>query len=158
MGYVWKHIFRKPLAALAVLCFGAVIALTLCGLKKAQAEALVQYQEVFRNVKVDCRVTNLTGSQSDTVTLRLRTDGAEHPAAALYQDGTWVRAQSTLDGSYLVLEAPVQGQVVLLDEGGLSPLVFILGGAGLAALLAAVWLILRHRKFSSHTVEQATNS
>ena len=67
MGYVWKHIFRKPLAALAVLCFGAVIALTLCGLKKAQAEALVQYQEVFRNVKVDCRVTNLTGSQSDNL-------------------------------------------------------------------------------------------
>ena len=67
MGYVWKHIFRKPLAALAVLCFGAVITLSLCGLQKAQAEALVQYQEVFRNVKVDCRVTNLTGSQSENL-------------------------------------------------------------------------------------------
>ena len=100
----------------------------------------------------------VTGSQSDTVTLRLRTDGAEHPAAALYQDGSWVRAESTLDGSYLVLEAPVQGQVVLLDEGGLSPLVFVLGGAGLAVLLAAVWLILRHRWYSSRTAEQATNS
>ena len=100
----------------------------------------------------------VTGSQSDTVTLRLRTDGAEHPAAALYQDGSWVRAESTLDGSYLVLEAPVQGQVVLLDEGGLSPLVFVLGGAGLAVLLAAVWLILRHRRSSSHMAEQATNS
>lgn len=100
----------------------------------------------------------VTGSQSDTVTLRLRTDGAEHPAAALYQDGSWVRAESTLDGSYLVLEAPVQGQVVLLDEGGLSPLVFVLGGVGLAALLAAVWLIRRRRRSSSHTAEQATNS
>ena len=100
----------------------------------------------------------VTGSQSDTVTLRLRTDGAEHPAAALYQDGSWVRAESTLDGSYLVLEAPVQGQVVLLDEGGLSPLVFVLGGAGLAALLAAVWLILRHRKSPSHIEEQSVHS
>lgn len=100
----------------------------------------------------------VTGSQSDTVTLRLRTDGAEHPAAALYQDGSWVRAESTLDGSYLVLEAPVQGQVVLLDEGGLSPLVFVLGGAGLAALLAAVWLIRRHRKSPSHIEEQNVHS
>ena len=100
----------------------------------------------------------VTGSQSDTVTLRLRTDGAEHPAAALYQDGSWVRAESSLDGSYLVLEAPVQGQVVLLDEGGLSPLVFVLGGAGLAALLAAVWLIRRHRKSPSHIEEQSVHS
>ena len=100
----------------------------------------------------------VTGSQSDTVTLRLRTDGAEHPAAALYQDGSWSRAESTLDGSYLVLEAPVQGQVVLLDEGGLSPLVFVLGGAGLAALLAAVWLIRRHRKSPSHIEEQSVHS
>ena len=90
--------------------------------------------------------------------MRLRTDGAEHPAAALYQDGAWVRAESTLDGSYLVLEAPVQGQVVLLDEGGLSPLVFVLGGVGLTALLAAVWLIHRRRKSSFHTAEQITNS
>lgn len=100
----------------------------------------------------------VTGSQSDTVTLRLRTDGADHPAAALYQDGSWIRAESTLDGSYLVLEAPVQGQVVLLDEGGLSPLVFVLGGAGLAALLAAVWLIRRHRKSPSHIEEQNVHS
>lgn len=100
----------------------------------------------------------VTGSQSDTVTLRLRTDGAEHPAAALYQDGSWVRAESTLDGSYLVLKAPVQGQVVLLDEGGLSPLVFVLGGAGLAALLAAVWLICRRRKSPSHIEEQSVHS
>ena len=100
----------------------------------------------------------VTGSQSDTVTLRLRTDGAEHPAAALYQDGSWGRAESSLDGSYLVLEAPVQGQVVLLDEGGLSPLVFVLGGAGLAALLAAVWLIRRHRKSPSHIEEQNVHS
>ena len=93
MGYVWKHIFRKPLAALAVLCFGAVIALTLCGLKKAQAEALVQYQEVFRNVKVDCRVTNLTGSQSDILTVRLRAEGVSRPAAAVYQDGGWKQVE-----------------------------------------------------------------
>lgn len=96
----------------------------------------------------------VTGSQSDTVTLRLRTDGAEHPAAALYQDGAWVRAESTLDGSYLVLEAPVQGQVVLLDKGGLSPLVFVLGGAGLVVLLASAWLIYCRRKASSRIEEQ----
>ena len=76
----------------------------------------------------------------------------------MYQNGAWVRTESKLDGSYLVLEAPVQGQVVLLDEGGLSPLIFVLGGAGLAALLAVLWLICRRRKSSFHTAEQTTNS
>lgn len=100
----------------------------------------------------------VTGSQSDTITLRLRTDGADHPAAALYQNGDWVQVQGTLDGSYLVLEAPVQGQVALLDKGGLSPLVFVLGGAGLAALLAAAWLIRRRQKSASHIAEQTAHS
>lgn len=102
---------------------------------------------------------SVTGSQSDTVTLRLRTDGAGHPAAALYQDGVWAQVQGTLDGSYLVLEAPVQGQVVLLDEGGISPLVFVLGGALLAALLAAVWLwVRRKRKTPAHAAGQTKES
>lgn len=98
MGYVWKHIIRKPLVALAVLCFGAVIALSLCGLKKAQADALVQYQEVFRNVKADCRVTNLTGSQSDNLqifpALYSRFLDANGPLGALVED---VQIKGTTD-------------------------------------------------------------
>ncbi len=58
----------------------------------------------------------VTGSQSDTVTIRLRADGVENPAAAVYGDGGWERVESALDGSYLVFTAPAAGQVLLLDE------------------------------------------
>ena len=87
----------------------------------------------------------VTGSKEDTVTLRLYTGGTKHPAAALLQNGVWVRADSTLDGSYLVFQAPVQGEVALLEEDNVSVWLLLAGAGALLALVAAGGL-LHHRK------------
>lgn len=96
---------------------------------------------------------SVTGSQSDTLTIRLRADGVKKPAAALYQDGQWQKVDSTLDGSYLVFSGPVQGRVMLLEAN--SPLVgTILLISGTAALcLAAGIFFCRHRRH--RTAKQA---
>lgn len=83
----------------------------------------------------------VTGSQSDTITVRLRAEGVEKPAAAVYQDGSWQRLDSTLDGSYLVFQAPTQGQVLLLEEQQLPLLtVGLIGGGTIVLLLAGFFL------------------
>lgn len=89
---------------------------------------------------------SVTGSKEDTVILRLRTEGAEHPDAALYQDGHWSRVEGELDGSYLVFQAPVQGQVLLLDQRELPVLAAALCGGGMLALLLVLFLIRRRRQ------------
>ena len=58
----------------------------------------------------------VTGSQTDTLTICLRADGIRHPAAAVYENGTWTRVESTQDGSYLVFSAPAQGQILLMEK------------------------------------------
>lgn len=88
----------------------------------------------------------VTGSQSDTVTVRLRADGVEKPAAAIYQNGSWQRVDSTQDGSYLVFQAPVQGQVLLLEQRQLPLLAVGLIGGGVMLLLFAGFLLHRHRQ------------
>ena len=97
---------------------------------------------------------SVTGSKEDTVILRLRTEGAEHPDAALYQDGHWSRVEGELDGSYLVFQAPVQGQVLLLDQRELPVLAAALCGGGLALLLA-LFLIRRRKKKALASTPQA---
>ena len=83
----------------------------------------------------------VTGSQSDTITVRLRAEGVKKPAAAVYQDGRWQRVDSTLDGSYLVFQAPTQGQVLLLEEQQLPLLtVGLIGGGPIVLLLAGFFL------------------
>ena len=83
----------------------------------------------------------VTGSQSDTITVRLRAEGVEKPAAAVYQDGRWQRVDSTLDGSYLVFQAPTQGRVLLLEEQQLPLLtVGLIGGGTIVLLLAGFFL------------------
>lgn len=83
----------------------------------------------------------VTGSQSDTITVRLRAEGVKKPAAAVYQDGSWQRVDSTLDGSYLVFQAPTQGQVLLLEEQQLPLLtVGLIGGGTIVLLLAGFFL------------------
>lgn len=83
----------------------------------------------------------VTGSQLDTITVRLRAEGVEKPAAAVYQDGSWQRVDSTLDGSYLVFQAPTQGQVLLLEEQQLPLLtVGLIGGGTIVLLLAGFFL------------------
>lgn len=88
----------------------------------------------------------VTGSQSDTVTVRLRADGVKKPAAAVYQDGSWQRLDSTLDGSYLVFQAPTQGQVLLLEEQQLPLLTVGLIGGGILILLLAGFFLHRYRR------------
>lgn len=87
---------------------------------------------------------SVTGSQSDTVTVRLRTDGGKKPAAAVYQDGRWQRVDSTQDGSYLVFQASTQGQVLLLEEHQLPLLAVGLVSGGVIVLLLAGFLLHRH--------------
>lgn len=83
----------------------------------------------------------VTGSQSDTITVRLRAEGVAKPAAAVYQDGRWQRVDSTLDGSYLVFQAPTHGQVLLLEEQQLPLLtVGLIGGGTIVLLLAGFFL------------------
>ena len=83
----------------------------------------------------------VTGSQSDTITVRLRAEGVAKPAAAVYQDGSWQRVDSTLDGSYLVFQAPTHGQVLLLEEQQLPLLtVGLIGGGTIVLLLAGFFL------------------
>lgn len=87
---------------------------------------------------------SVTGSQSDTVTVRLRADGGKKPAAAVYQDGRWQRVDSTQDGSYLVFQASTQGQVLLLEERSLPLLAVGLIGGGVIVLLLAGFFLHRH--------------
>lgn len=73
--------------------------------------------------------------------MRLRAERVEKPAAAVYQDGSWQRVDSTLDGSYLVFQAPTQGQVLLLEEQQLPLLtVGLIGGGTIVLLLAGFFL------------------
>lgn len=97
----------------------------------------------------------VTGSQSDTLTVRLRADGVKKPAAAIYEDGSWKRVDSTLDGSYLVFQAPAQGQVLLLEEHQLPLLaVGLIGGGVIVLLLAGFFLHRNIRSKASSPVEK----
>lgn len=94
---------------------------------------------------------SVTGSQDDTVTLRLRAADANRPAAALRQDdGSWQVVEGQLDGSYLVFEAPAHGQVALLDQPTLNPLLLALPFCAVLVVLFVVILLLRRRK-KGHT-------
>lgn len=90
----------------------------------------------------------VSGSQEQTVLVRLRTDGTKHPAAAIQKDGTWVPVDAELDGSYLVFEAPVEGEVLLMETGRsfLLPLCGLGGGAALVAVL-----LIHYRKKKKQT-------
>lgn len=92
----------------------------------------------------------VTGSQSDTITVRLRAEGVEKPAAAVYQDGRWQRVDSTLDGSYLVFQAPTQGRVLLLEEQQLPLLTVGLIGGGTIVLLLAGFFLHRYGRNRIH--------
>ena len=89
----------------------------------------------------------VTGSQADTLTVRLRADGVKKPAAAVYRDGSWQRVDSTLDGSYLVFSAPTQGQVLLLEtENPAAWMLLPILGAAVVLCLAVLVLHRRRRK------------
>lgn len=89
----------------------------------------------------------VTGCEGSTVTLRLRAQDADRPAAAVLTDGVWCLAEAQTDGSYLVLEGPAEGQVLLLDHTSPGPQGWVLAlGVGAAALVLLLLLKIRQRK------------
>ena len=87
----------------------------------------------------------VTGSQADTLTVRLRAEGMQHPAAAVYQDGTWTRVDTTQDGSYLVFSAPTQGRILLMEKTSLGVWI-VVSLAGAVVVLCIVGRIIRRKK------------
>ncbi len=73
--HIWIRLTRRPLEAIAVLLFTAVIALVLCGLHMGNEEARKQYEEIYTTIDVRCTVTNLAGDQSDKLPLSVATLG-----------------------------------------------------------------------------------
>ena len=65
MGYTWIRCRRSPLFAAAVFLFSGLIALALGSLQKGLLSALRHYDEIYRQIRVVCTVTNLTGEQSN---------------------------------------------------------------------------------------------
>lgn len=110
------------------------------------SEAQLPQKAVSGYAPLSAWTYTVTGSKEDTVTLRLRAEGAEHPTAAILQDGKWTLADSVQDGSYLVFQAPAEGQVLLLDQKVLPAAAIILCGGGAALLLLILLLFRRHRR------------
>lgn len=90
----------------------------------------------------------VTGSQSETVTVRLKADEAKHPAAAVYENGSWRRVDSTLEGSYLVFSGPTEGTVMVMDKHTI-PIWMFAGAAGGIGVVLAAGLVLRRKKHNS---------
>ena len=89
----------------------------------------------------------VTGCESDTITLRLRAQDVDRPAAAVLVDGVWRLAEAETDGSYLVLEGPAEGQVLLLDHTSPGAQGWILAiCVGAAALLLLLLLGFHWRR------------
>ena len=65
----WARFRRKPLVAVAVLLFTAIIAMALCGLHSGNNEAQIHYDSIYDKIDVTCTVTNLAGDQSDHLTI-----------------------------------------------------------------------------------------
>ncbi|OUN06311.1 hypothetical protein [Flavonifractor sp. An91] len=113
-----------------------------------KAEGLTELPDLSGYRSVEGWSYTVEGSQGDTVTLRLRAADADHPAAAILQsDGSWQVVKASQDGSYLVFDGPVSGQVVLLDRTTPNVLpVVLLCCAGAAVLLIAALAIHRRKK------------
>lgn len=113
-----------------------------------KTEGLTELPDLSGYRSVEGWSYTVEGSQGDTVTLRLRAADADHPAAAILQsDGSWQVVKASQDGSYLVFDGPVSGQVVLLDRTTPNVLpVVLLCCAGAAVLLIAALAIHRRKK------------
>lgn len=60
---------RKPAIAIAIIGFTAIISLVLCGLNRGISDAQAHYNEIYKTIDVRCTVTNLTGDQSNQLSL-----------------------------------------------------------------------------------------
>ena len=69
LQHILIRIRRRPVEAAAVLLFTAVIAMVLCGLQRGNERAQLQYEEIYKTIDVRCTITNLTGDQSDHLSI-----------------------------------------------------------------------------------------
>ena len=60
---------RKPVIAVAIFVFTAIITMVLCGLNRGIADAQAHYDEIYKAIDVRCTVTNLTGDQSNQLNI-----------------------------------------------------------------------------------------
>ena len=94
----------------------------------------------------------ITGSAADTVTLRIHTDAPQRSKAAILADGTWEVQDTQVEGSYLVLSAPVNGRIAVFTSppSHLTLILSILGGAIVVALMVVYF---RRRLRSASTAK-----
>lgn len=81
MGYTWIRCRRSPLFTAAVFLFSGLIALALGSLQRGLLSAQSHYDEIYRQIRVACTVTNLTGEQSNYLNIPPRIH-------ALFTEGT----------------------------------------------------------------------
>lgn len=65
LNYIISQMKRKPLPAVAVLLFAAILTMVLCGLQAASEQEQRNYEELYRTVPVTVTVTDITGTNSD---------------------------------------------------------------------------------------------
>lgn len=126
MRYTWIRFRRSPLSAIAVFLFAGLTALALCGLRRGLLAAREHYDEIYRQVRVVCTVTNLTGDQSNYLNIppqicELFAEGAEPASfelAELLQD---IRIKGSLKFDWEGEEYALVGITALRAEPGLWP-------------------------------------
>lgn len=69
MQHALIRLRRKPMTAVAIIGFTAIIALVLCGLNRGISDAQEHYDEIYTTIDVRCTVTNLSGDQSSQLFL-----------------------------------------------------------------------------------------
>lgn len=102
-----------------------------------------------------CYSYEVTGARRETITLRLRAVDMRHPVAAIRQNGQWmVIKEAQMDGSYLVFEAPLSGQLLLAEGRSPAVLPIVAAVAGGTLLLAAGILLFKKKPKKEKTSEK----
>lgn len=69
ISYLNARLRRRPIPALAVLVFAAVLAFSLCALEASNEAAEARYEELYRTLPVEVKVTNLAGTKQDDLAI-----------------------------------------------------------------------------------------
>ena len=91
---IFRHIFRQPLSALAVVLFAGVLSTVLCYLHLSGIQEQISYAETYASVPVTFRVTDLDGSKPKFIEgwiVDLFSDRGIEPNFAPYVDELYVR-------------------------------------------------------------------
>lgn len=126
MGYTWIRCRRSPLFAGAVFLFSGLIALALGSLQRGLLSAQGHYDEIYRQIKVVCTVTNLTGEQSNYLNIppqihTLFTEETESGSAGLADLLGEVQIRGSLQFSWEGKEYTLAGITGLQADSQLWP-------------------------------------